>query len=318
MATTTVLVSPSRSRHRVRNVILLLLFVFLLLVAGILLWGYLTARSALPQLDGQIQTTGLVSAVTVTRDSHGVPTIEASSFDDLFFAQGYVTAQDRLFQMDGMRRYAAGELAEILGADFVRHDREQRILGMRVAAHTTMEIASPESRRHFEAYARGVNAFIESHRERLPLEFRLLHYQPGAWTPEDSALIAGQMVEDLTHYSYRSTLTREKILAKLGPQLTADLYVNSSPYDRPPTVARDAEIKPANNEDGDDEDSGPENSVVRNLQPSAVQEEDLEPSLLAGSNNWVISGTHTVSGKPLLSNDMHLATRCRTCGMRHT
>ncbi len=187
-----------------------------------------------------------------------------------------------------------------------------------VAAHTTMEIASPESRRHFEAYARGVNAFIESHRERLPLEFRLLHYQPGAWTPEDSALIAGQMVEDLTHYSYRSTLTREKILAKLGPQLTADLYVNSSPYDRPPTVARDAEIKPANNEDGDDEDSGPENSVVRNLQPSAVQEEDLEPSLLAGSNNWVISGTHTVSGKPLLSNDMHLATRCRTCGMRHT
>ncbi|MGH9421269.1 MAG: penicillin acylase family protein, partial [Thermoanaerobaculia bacterium] len=277
---------------------------FLLLVIGILVWGYLTARSALPQVDGQIQIRSLAAPVSITRDSHGVPTIEASNFDDLYFAQGYVTAQDRLWQMDGIRRYAAGELSEILGAEFVEHDREQRILGMRVAARKTIEVASPESRQHFEAYARGVTAFIESHLDRLPLEFRLLHYQPRPWTPEDSALIAGQMIQDLTHYTYRSSLTREKILARLGPELTVDLYVNSSVHDHPPTVSHSIAGKPENDED-DDDDSGPENSMTRAIRPPSSQE-FMEPSLLAGSNNWVISGAHTVSGKPLLSNDMHL------------
>ena len=174
---------------------------------------------------------------------------------------------------------------------------------MRMAAHKTIEVASPESRRHFEAYARGVTAFIASHRDRLPLEFRLLHYQPGPWTPEDSALIAGQMIRDLTHYTYRSSLTREKILARLGPELTADLYVNSSAHDHLPTVSHSVASKP--DSDDDDDDAAPENSMTRTIQPPSTKE-FLEPSLLAGSNNWVISGTHTVSGKPLLSNDMHL------------
>ena len=94
------------------------------------------------------------------------------------------------------------------------------------------------NRSHFEAYARGVNAYIESHRDRLPIEFRILRYSPRPWTPEDSTLIAAQMVKDLNHYPYRDALEREKILAKLGPELTADLYVNSSWRDRPPTVRR--------------------------------------------------------------------------------
>ena len=285
----------------------LLVFLFLLVLAA-LISGYLIARSALPQLDGQMQIAGLSAPVTVTRDSHGLPTIEASTFDDLFFAQGYVTAQDRLWQMDGMRRYAAGELSEILGPEFIKHDRQQRILGMRVAAIKTLQTASVESRLQFEAYARGVNAFIESHRDHLPLEFRLLHYQPRPWAPEDSALIAGQMIQDLTHYSYLSTLTREKLVAKLGPELTADLYVNSSVHDRPPTGVREPIVKPSNDEEDDDEDDGPTNSVTQNF-PAVLpltQEDNIEPSLLAGSNNWVVSGSHTVSGKPLLSNDMHL------------
>src|SRR5437667_1606357 len=227
MATTTAPVSSSRSRSWVGLIALLLAGLLVVIALGILGFGYLTARSALPQLDGQIQVPGLSAPVSVTRDAHGVPTIEATRIEDLYFAQGYVTAQDRLWQMDGMRRYAAGELSEILGADFVEHDREQRILGMRVAARKTLELASPENRQHFEAYARGVTAFIESHLNRLPLEFRILHYQPRPWTPEDSALIGGQMIQDLTHYTYRNSLTREKILAKLGPELTADLYVNS-------------------------------------------------------------------------------------------
>jgi len=305
MATTTVPASLTRSRHRALRIVVLIVIVLLLLLLGGLVWGYLMARSALPQVDRQIQVHGLSEPVSVVRDSHGVPTIEASNFDDLYFAQGYVTAQDRLWQMDGMRRYAAGELSEILGPDFIQHDREQRILGMRAAARKTVEVASPESRLHFEAYARGVTAFIESHRDHLPLEFRILQYQPRPWTPEDSALIAGQMIQDLTHYGYRNALTREKILARLGPALTADLYVNSSVHDHPPTVSHRVARK-SDSDDDDNDDSGPENSVVKNIQPAPAQEEVSEPSLLAGSNNWVISGAHTVSGKPLLANDMHL------------
>src|SRR5437870_3881527 len=141
MATTTVPVSLPRSRHGALRIVVLIVGLLLLFVLGMLLWGYLIARLALPQVDGQIQVRGLSAPVSVARDSHGVPTIEASSFEDLYFAQGYVTAQDRLWQMDGMRRYAAGELSEILGADFVEHDREQRILGMRVAARESLELA---------------------------------------------------------------------------------------------------------------------------------------------------------------------------------
>jgi penicillin amidase len=248
--------------------------------------------------------------VTVTRDGHGVPNIEATSLDDLLFAQGYVTAQDRLWQMDIMRRFAAGEISEILGSDFLAHDREQRTLGLRVAAEKTLAVASSADHARFEAYARGVNAYIESHRDRLPIEFRILRYSPRPWTPEDSTLIAAQMVKDLNHYPYRHALEREKILAKLGPELTAELYVNSSWRDRPPTVARPSM---------DDKDTGDEerhgrspvgSSVVRSTVPpndlAVGPESDADAHMVVGSNNWVVSGAHTVTGKPLLSNDMHL------------
>lgn len=303
---------------------------------GILVWCYSIARSALPQLEGKLAMPGLTAPVTVIRDGHGAPTIEAANLQDLFFAQGYVTAQDRLFQMDGMRRFAAGDLAEIVGPSQLEHDRQQRILGLRQAARKTIETVTAEDRARFEAYSRGVNAFIESHRDRLPLEFRILRYTPQPWTMEDCALLGAYMVEDLTT-TPRHALTREKILAKIGPELTADLYVNMSWRDRPPTVTQPTlDQTPNLNDDDDNEDSGPDSSVAR-----ATFREDLigdigaasvgrilrrlmsarndiallsgsapaffdDPPLRLGSNDWVVSGAHTVSGKPLLSNDMHL------------
>jgi penicillin amidase len=250
--------------------------------------------------------------VTVSRDEHGVPTIDATTFDDLFFAQGYVTAQDRLWQMDIMRRFAAGEISEILGGDFLKHDREQRILGIRVAAQKALQVASPEDRSHFEAYARGVNAYIESHRDRLPIEFRILHYSPRPWIQEDSTLIAAQMVKDLNHYPYSDALEREKILAKLGPELTADLYVNSSWHDRPPTVARPSLEQDTGGDEDHEQRPPASSSVAQQMEAPAFENSassaalDSEARLVTGSNNWVVSGQHTVSGKPLLSNDMHL------------
>ena len=123
---------------------------------------------ALPKLDGSLPVKGLSAPVRVTRDAHGVPAIEAASLEDLFLAQGYVTAQDRLWQMDMMRRFAAGELSEILGEDTLKIDREQRILGLRAAAKKSLGMATPRDRLYFDAYARGVNAFIEAHANTLP------------------------------------------------------------------------------------------------------------------------------------------------------
>src|ERR1700737_4771472 len=134
MATTTTPASPSRSQLPLRRILAFLSLAIVVATLGALAWMYSVAHSALPQLDGSVKVSGLSARVTVVRDQHGVPTIDAASFDDLFFAQGYVTAQDRLWQMDMMRRFAAGEISEILGDNFLKHDREQRILGLRVAA----------------------------------------------------------------------------------------------------------------------------------------------------------------------------------------
>jgi penicillin amidase len=325
-----ILASDSRSRTRFRRILTILLSGFGLASLAIGFWLYSRVRLALPQLDGKLSVAGLTSAVVVIRDSHGFPTITASNFEDLFFVQGYVTAADRWFQMDGMRRAAAGDLSEIVGESQLEHDRRQRILGLRATAKRTLEIASPEDRSYFQAYARGVNAYRESHRNRLPMEFAILRYAPAAWTVEDSVLIGEYMVEDLST-SPRHQLTREKILAKLGPELTADLYVNSSPRDRLPTLPPPTPNQKISEEEEDAESPGAdfgghptasqhsagfalpslpgELFFLRNQMGADALGEELafydSPRVL-GSNNWVVSGAHTLTGKPLLSNDMHL------------
>jgi penicillin G amidase len=278
----------------------------------VLAYAYFIAHSALPQLDGNLAVRGLSAPVKVTRDGHGVPAIEAANLEDLFLAQGYVTAQDRLWQMDVMRRFGAGELSEILGEDTLKIDREQRILGLRAAARKSLGLASPRDRTYFDAYARGINAFIDEHGKSLSVEFRILKYQPKPWQAEDSIVIANQMVKDLNYYTFGDTLAREKILAKLGPELTADLYVNKSWHDRPPTVMREDLSDPQSqvdsgdqNDEDDDDDSGPDNAVTQRGGSSEIWAQQA-PEAVNGSNDWVVSGAHTVTGKPLLSNDMHL------------
>ena len=326
MSSTASLPDTSGSEVRQRNPALRILYyaVCTLLVALIaaVWWLYGIARSPLPQLDGSVTVPGISSKIRVVRDEQGVPTIEAATLEDLFFAQGYVTAQDRLWQMDMMRRAAAGELSEVIGADTVQMDRQERILGLRLAAEASEKNISARDRAYFDAYARGVNAFIDSHRDRLSLEFRLLKYTPRPWTVTDSLLVGALLVQDLNHYRNPPTLTREKILAKLGPELTADLYVNSSWRDRPPTEVRHIEGEPAahsSNEDDDDEEevdpSGgtgritsarPTGSGSALFQARVGTLPEETDSFRPGSNDWVVSSQHTVSGKPLLSNDMHL------------
>jgi penicillin G amidase len=302
--------TPAARRSSFGSILLWLLFVVLAIVTGVLAYTDYVARTALPQLNGRLQLSGVAAPVTVIRDVHGVPTIEAVTLEDLFFAQGFVTAQDRLWQMDVMRRFASGELSEVLGEDTLKIDREQRILGLRAAAKKSLEMASPRDRTFFDAYARGVNAYIASYANHLPIEFRILRYAPKPWQAEDSIVIANQMVKDLNYQYFLDALAREKILTKLGPELTADLYVNRSWHDRPPTVMREDLSQPDTNagdsDDDDDDDDSPDNVVTHAAVPLTAPQGLPEDLPVNGSNNWVVSGAHTVTGKPLLSNDMHL------------
>lgn len=297
--------TSSRPRLRVARLLYLALALLVLICAGLVLWFLSVARSALPQIDGTIAVPGLSAPVSVTRDGHDVPTINATTTDDLFFAQGYVTAQDRLFQMDLLRRAARGELSEIVGDAALKHDRQQRILGIRATAEKGVQNASPEDVQQFAAYARGVNAFVETHRNRLPIEFRILRYSPRPWTTEDSLSIAYQMVETLST-SPKAALTREKILAKLGPELTADLYVNTSWRDHPPTTSGPSlDTAPAPVHSAETPGAVTMSTVPELLRPWLQEFLRDDPAPL-GSNNWVVSGARTTTGKPLLSNDMHL------------
>ncbi len=287
---------PSERVPLVFRIISILSVVALVVFLGGVGWFYLAARRALPQLDGRIEAPGITHKVRVVRDPHGVPHITAANLQDLFFAQGYVTAQDRLWQMDGLRRYAGGELAEVMGEGLLASDLRQRVLLTRLVAERSAAGLSPRERSYLDAYSRGVNAFIESHRDRLPMEFRVLRYSPKPWTISDSLLIGVHMCQLLNHGLYATELQREKILEKLGPDLTADLYPTRSWRDRapaePPTPPPSA--------------AAPASANAGTL-PFPVTNVWLhEPSLAPGSNNWVISGAHTATGRPLLSNDMHL------------
>lgn len=159
--------------------------------------AYWFAWRTLPETSGEIAAP-IAARATVVRDGLGVPHIAAASWEDAIFLQGYVTAQDRMWQMDAFRRLAAGELAEVVGPSAVDQDRESRRLRMTRIVEAQMKTLGPEARTIFAAYARGVNYYLETHRGRLPLEFTLLNYQPRPWRIEDTLLAALQMYRTLT------------------------------------------------------------------------------------------------------------------------
>jgi penicillin amidase len=291
---------------------------------GASFYFYRMVRSALPQIEGNIAVEGIHAPVSVVRDAQGVPHITASTLDDLFLAQGYITAQDRLWQMDLTRRYAAGETSEILpqssGASngrsrtggraaaavtWLDHDKQQRILRLKSIAYKVAEKIPARDRVFFEAYTKGINAYIEQHRDNLPVEFRALHYSPKPWTVGDSVLV-GLGMSQLLNPQYGMEYWREKIGSRLSPELMADLYPKDSWRDRPPASAAE-DGAPTLSVPEPAPETNDERSSVHSALPFAQHESDREcEAWLPGSNNWVISGAHTVSGKPLLSNDMHL------------
>jgi len=158
-------------------------FAILVIAGSSVAWWFI--YRPLPQIDGSVSLSGLHQEVTVERDSWGVPQIRAATVEDLAEAQGYVMGQDRLWQMDLLRRVARGQLSEILGAQTLKFDESFRTYGFARAAERDATLLDSESRKVMDAYARGVNQFIEQHKKNLPLEFSLLHYEPAPWQPAD-------------------------------------------------------------------------------------------------------------------------------------
>ncbi len=316
MATSTIAQSPAGSRLglKIGAFILGAILFGVLGLAGITVgWFYYTAKDALPQVDGAIALTGLSAPVTVIRDAQGMPHITAANLHDLFFAQGYVTAQDRLWQMDVSRRFGQGEIAEIFGAKLIALDKRQRTLQIKAAVAGAEKALSAEQREYLDAYSAGVNALIAHQEGRLPIEFHILGYTPRRWTVADSLTIGANISQSLTS-QYGVEYNRDTLVRKGAPELIADLYPNVSWRDRPPSaISREDEQRPltpaaSNSRVPSSEVKQDEASIETWISDIASTPAASIPcdTCAAGSNNWVVSGAHTVSGKPLLSNDMHL------------
>lgn len=298
-----------------------------------------------------LQLAGLRDKVTVRRDERGIPYIEAKNDEDLYLAQGYVTASDRLWQMDLFRRTARGELAEVLGNGALEEDKRHRTFGFAQEVEAELGLAAPRAGALLEAYAKGVNAYISSLNDKtLPPEFQILQYWPRPWTPADSLFIVKLFYETLSS-TWRLDLMREA-LAGLPAEKRAALLPETSPLDvlvvgkdnnkivqavSLPLTER-SNTSPVRSPLSQSPAAQKENAVRASqatrkvtacrTQPlnesdraasfdALIEEEKIEArslarvglyaDALAASNNWVVSGKRTASGKPLLANDPHLA-----------
>ncbi|WP_449537352.1 penicillin acylase family protein [Ferdinandcohnia sp. Marseille-Q9671] len=247
--------------------------------------GYLFLRKSLPVIEGEILVEGVTEEVEVLRDSNGVPHVLANNEHDLYFAQGYVTAQDRLFQMDLSRRQASGELSEVIGESLIEQDKYFRTLGLRRAAEISFEGYSEEAQVVLKTYADGVNAFIREAKEKgtLPTEFTLAGYEPVEWSPIDSLTIGKYMAYDLGGH-YKGQAFRYYMAQHVSEEKVLELF--PAYPDNGATVLQAIKDNPLD--------------ITKSIAKAPF------PNEFNGSNNWVISGDKTESGLPILADDPHL------------
>ena len=252
--------------------------------------GYYLVQRPLPVVNGTEGASGLKSPVEIVRDRWGVPHIFGDNLEDLVFAQGYVTAQDRLWQMEFSRRIGSGTLSEVLGASTLETDQFVRTIGFRRAAEAEWEKVDPETRGILEAFARGVNAYVESHPDKLPLEFTLLGFRPEPWQPVDS-LTWGKVMAWQLGGNWDSEILRAAMLRELGEEMTREL-LPGYPKDGPTIVPAGVSYE------------GIGARAIASLRP--IKETVGVVGIGLGSNNWVVDGSKSITGKPLLADDPHL------------
>src|SRR5687767_8555681 len=258
-----------------------------------------------------IAVDGVKDSVIVRRDSRSIPYIEAKKDTDLYFAQGYVTASDRLWQMDLLRRVARGETAEIFGKATLEEDKRWRRYGFAKIVEESLVYLTPELRASLESYSRGVNAYIATLDDKsLPVEFSILQYKPRSWTAADSVVI-GKILAEALSSTWRNDLLRAS-LQNLPKEKIADLTNQVTPYDVVlfgKDGPRNAERGMRNAESFDARSFGSALAAadaLEELRRRSLTRVGMYAEELAASNNWVISGKRTSDGKPLLANDPHL------------
>ena len=257
----------------------------LALLGGLAGWRWM--RSTLPPQHAELRLKGISGWVAIRRpEADGIPTISAENENDAYFGLGWAHAEDRLWQMDFQRRAASGRLSEVLGARTLPIDTFMRTLGLMRAAEAGLEGMSPEIRSVLEAYAAGVNAWIEHHRGPLPPEFLILGYRPEPWRPVDTVLWGRLMALELSD-NYRGELARARIASVLTPEELERLFPSDDGAG--PTTIDTAAI----------------GSALR-LAGTLPDLAELPGFGAAASNAWVLSGSRTKSGKPILANDPHL------------
>jgi penicillin amidase len=263
--------------------------------AGLVGVGLLAVlRRSLPRTSGTLTLPGLRAPVQVLRDRWGIPHIYAKSNHDLFMAQGYVHAQDRLWQMEFNRRTGLGQLSEIFGEVALESDRFLRVMGFGRVARREVALLDDATREVVDAYVQGVNAYITQHANRLPIEFTLLRLRPRPWEPAD-VLVWGKMMALSLSENWALELLRAQIVAAIGPERAAQLET--------PNIANQPLIIP------------PGLRYTRDIGNDALQGAAAAASFLGaigqgqGSNNWVVHGSRSTSGMPLLANDPHLAAQ---------
>ncbi|MCX5421421.1 penicillin acylase family protein [Streptomyces sp. NBC_00078] len=327
---------PGKSgRKKGRKARLVVLVLVLAIIGGIAFgayWSISTVRASFPQTKGSITLDGLSGPVDVKRDGNGIPQIYASSDADLFMAQGYVQAQDRFYEMDVRRHMTSGRLSEMFGKGQVKNDEFLRTLGWdRVAKQEYDTKLSASTKKNLQAYAKGVNAYLQGKDGKdISLEYAALgftnDYKPAQWTPVDSVSWLKAMAWDLRG-NMQDEIDRALMTSRLGPKQIADLYPDY-PYSRNKAIVQEGqydELTKTFEQNGGTSGSGTSTSGTTGTSStstgSALQSQlsglynvlDDVPTAVGvngqgiGSNSWVVAGSHTITGHPLLANDPHLS-----------
>jgi penicillin amidase len=298
--------------------VLVVVLAAVVVVALVATVGVVTAvRRSFPDRSGSVAVPGLSAAVEVRRDDQGVPQVYADSAADLFYAQGYVHAQDRFFEMDLRRHITAGRLSELVGAstEALQADKVVRTLGWRRVAEQELPLLSASTRQYLQSYADGVNAYIAGRSasqlgvEYAVLDLQLPSYRIKPWTPVDSLAWLKAMAWDLKS-NYDDEVTRARLSALLPVKRVEQLYPRYPFDEHAPIITASGSGGSASAVPGAALQAMDSRQGAQALQ-LAQQALDAVPALMGtgdgiGSNSWVVSGEHTSTGKPLLANDPHL------------
>ena len=273
-----------------KKILKYVLLLLLILAVGGYFYVQSIKKSALPDYNQNIKIAGLTDEVKVYRDEQGTPHIVAQNEQDLYMAVGYLSAQDRLWQMDLLRRVTQGRLSEIFGEKLVDTDVLLRKLQMPATSHKLYVKLDDKVKQPLSAFAQGVNAYIQDHQDDLPFVFKVLGYKPENWQPEQSLNLVGFMSWNL-ELGYKMEvllhLLKDKVSKEEFAELLPDYKVQKTyfypSYKFPVPIKTDTVLVAALNNVG-----------------------MLAPDIFNGSNNWVVSGKKSTTGKPIFSNDMHL------------